>query len=49
MAGEEFPARYRGRAIAILTSLATVGVMLMAKGVQPFVLLPEGASGRRSA
>lgn len=43
MAGEEFPARHRGRAIAILTSLATVGVMVMAKGVQPFVLLPEGA------
>ncbi len=43
MAGEEFPARYRGRAIAILTSLATVGVMLMSKGVQPYVLLPEGA------
>ncbi len=43
MAGEEFPARYRGRAIAILTSLATVGVMVMAKGVQPFVLLSEGA------
>ena len=43
MAGEEFPARYRGRAIAILTSLATVGVMVMAKGVQPFVLLPDGA------
>src|SRR3990172_7476086 len=40
--GEEFPARLRGRAIAILTSLATVGVMLMAK-LQPFVLLPEGA------
>jgi len=40
--GEEFPARLRGRAIAILTSLATVGVMTMAK-VQPFVLLPEGA------
>jgi putative MFS transporter len=45
MAGEEFPARHRGRAIAILTSLATVGVMLMAKGVQPFVLLDEGADG----
>jgi putative MFS transporter len=45
MAGEEFPARYRGRAIAVLTSLATVGVMLMAKGVQPFVLLDEGAPG----
>jgi putative MFS transporter len=43
MAGEEFPARFRGRAIAILTSLATVGVMLMAKGVQPFVLLADGA------
>jgi putative MFS transporter len=45
MAGEEFPARLRGRSIAILTSLATVGVMLMAKGVQPFVLLDEGAPG----
>ncbi len=45
MIGEEFPARLRGRSIAILTSLATVGVMLMAKGVQPFVLLPEGAPG----
>ncbi len=43
MAGEEFPARLRGRSIAILTSLATVGVMLMAKGVQPYVLLREGA------
>jgi putative MFS transporter len=40
--GEEFPARYRGRGIAILTSLATVGVVVMAK-VQPFVLLEEGA------
>ncbi len=45
MAGEEFPARFRGRAIAILTSLATVGVMVMAKGIQPFVLLPEAAEG----
>jgi putative MFS transporter len=45
MAGEEFPARHRGRAIAVLTSLATVGVMLMAKGVQPFVLLDEGMQG----
>ena len=44
MIGEEFPARLRGRAIAILTSLATVGVMLMAK-VQPYVLVPEGAEG----
>jgi putative MFS transporter len=42
MIGEEYPARLRGRAIAILTSLATVGVMLMAK-VQPYVLLEEGA------
>jgi putative MFS transporter len=45
MIGEEFPARFRGRAIAVLTSLATVGVMLMAKGVQPYVLLPVGAPG----
>lgn len=44
MIGEEYPARLRGRAIAILTSLATVGVMVMAK-VQPFVLLPEGEQG----
>ncbi len=44
MIGEEFPARLRGRSIAVLTSLATVGVMLMAK-VQPYVLLPEGAEG----
>lgn len=42
--GEEYPARLRGRAIAILTSLATVGVMVMAQ-VQPFVLLPEDAPG----
>jgi putative MFS transporter len=39
--GEEYPARLRGRAIAILTSLATVGVMMIAK-VQPFVLLEPG-------
>lgn len=39
--GEEYPARLRGRAIAILTSLATVGVMLIAK-VQPYLLLEEG-------
>lgn len=38
--GEEFPARWRGRAVAILTSLATVGVMIVAK-VQAFVLLEE--------
>lgn len=45
MVGEEFPARHRGRAIAMLTSLATVGVMIMAKGVQPYVLLDEGDPG----
>ncbi len=44
MVGEEFPARLRGRSIAILTSLATVGVMGMAK-IQPYVLLAEGAEG----
>jgi putative MFS transporter len=44
MIGEEYPARYRGRAIAILTSLATVGVMVMAK-VQPHVLIAEGETG----
>ena len=44
MIGEEFPARLRGRSIAILTSLATVGVMLMAK-VQPYILTPDGAEG----
>jgi len=42
MVGEEFPARLRGRAIAILSSLATAGVMLMSK-VQPYVLLAPGA------
>jgi putative MFS transporter len=42
MIGEEFPARLRGRAIAVLTSLATVGVMLIAK-LQPYVLLQPGA------
>ncbi len=44
MIGEEFPARLRGRSIAILISLATVGVMLMAK-VQPYILTPDGAEG----
>ena len=39
--GEEYPAKLRGRAIAILTSLATIGVMAMAK-IQPYVLLSEG-------
>jgi putative MFS transporter len=46
MVGEEFPARWRGRAIAILTSLATVGVLAIAK-LQPFILLEEGAAGNR--
>ncbi|MDG2334772.1 MAG: MFS transporter [Myxococcota bacterium] len=44
MIGEEYPARLRGRAIAVLTSLSTAGVMLMAK-VQPYVLVPEGEDG----
>ena len=44
MIGEEFPARLRGRSIAVLISLATVGVMLMAK-VQPYILTPDGAEG----
>ena len=44
MIGEEYPTRLRGRAIAILTSLSTVGVMIMAK-VQPFILIPEGDPG----
>ena len=38
---EEYPARLRGVAIAVLTSLATVGVMLIAK-LQPYVLLEPG-------
>jgi len=42
--GEEFPARRRGLAIAILTSFAAVGVMVIAR-VQPFILLPACASG----
>jgi len=44
MVGEEFPARWRGRAIAVLTSFATLGVVGMAK-LQPFVLLEDGAPG----
>ncbi len=44
MVGEEFPARLRGRAIAVLTSLATVGVLAIAK-LQPSVLLEDGAPG----
>jgi putative MFS transporter len=46
--GEEFPARRRGLAIAILTSFATLGVMAMAK-VQPWILLPACASGSVAA
>ena len=42
--GEEFPARLRGRAIGLLASFATIGVMVMAK-LQPLVLLPAGAEG----
>ncbi len=43
MVGEEFPARLRGRAIAILTSFATAGVMVIAK-LHPYILLEgEGA------
>jgi len=46
--GEEFPARRRGFAIAVLTSFATLGVMLMAK-TQPLILLPDCASGSVAA
>lgn len=46
--GEEFPARYRGAAIAILTSFATLGVMLIAK-LQPYILLPDCVSGTLAA
>jgi putative MFS transporter len=46
--GEEFPARRRGLAIAILTSFATIGVMIVAK-VQPYILLPDCASGTVAA
>lgn len=42
--GEEFPARLRGRAIGLLTSFATIGVMGMAK-LQPFVLLGADEPG----
>lgn len=44
MVGEEFPARLRGRAIAILTSFVTLGVMLIAK-VHPYILLEACATG----
>jgi len=42
--GEEFPARLRGRAIALVTSFATLGVMIIAKA-SPYVLLVECATG----
>src|SRR5262245_4436003 len=48
MVGEEFPARLRGRAIAVLTSFATLGVMFIAR-VQAFILLPDCASGSVAA
>lgn len=44
MIGEEFPARLRGRAIAILTSFATIGVMIVA-AMHPYVLLGQCAAG----
>jgi putative MFS transporter len=44
MVGEEFPARLRGRAIAILTSFATIGVMLIA-ALHSYILLGQCASG----
>lgn len=44
MIGEEFPARLRGRAIAILTSFATAGVMVIAK-LHPYILLETCESG----
>lgn len=48
MVGEEFPARMRGRAISVLASLATAGVMLTAK-IQALVLLPAGAESNALA
>jgi len=48
MIGEEFPARLRGRAIAILTSFATLGVMFIAR-LQPYILLPDCDSGSVAA
>jgi MFS family permease len=44
MIGEEFPARLRGRAIAILTSFATIGVMLIA-ATHSYVLLGKCVTG----
>lgn len=46
--GEEFPARLRGRAIALVTSFATLGVMIIAK-TSPYVLLVDCASGTLAA
>jgi len=48
MVGEEFPARVRGRSIAVLASLATAGVMLTAK-LQPYVLQGDGLGLRDRA
>jgi putative MFS transporter len=48
MVGEEFPARLRGRAIAILTSFATAGVMVIAK-LHPYILLEGCESGSAAA
>lgn len=48
MVGEEFPARLRGRAIAILTGMATLGVMLIAK-LHPYILLDACATGSVAA
>lgn len=48
MVGEEFPTRLRGRAIAVLTSFATLGVMFIAK-LQPYILLPDCADGSLAA
>lgn len=42
--GEEFPARLRGRAIAILTSFSTLGVMVVA-AMHSYVLLEQCATG----
>jgi putative MFS transporter len=42
--GEEYPARFRGRATAVLMSLAPIGVILVAI-VQAYVLLEPGAAG----
>src|SRR5262249_15927060 len=46
--GEEFPARLRGRAIAVLTSFSTLGVMLVA-AMHSYVLLASCATGSVAA